>query len=167
MDIKKRMKWLASLSESERDEMQLQMQLQQAKVDSKKRRFVRRLKAIGIKVELARNYPWLYLRSVNGIKVKSTFWGNHGFTILFETSPEAKFTDRRRVFAKIREVLNDNEITPVYHDDLLNLTVGLMDSIDRLKGYDWSDQEESDVVFDEILETLEKEFQYPDSRNHN
>lgn len=161
MDVEKRMKWVASLSESKRDDMQLQIRLQQEKLGSKISRFVTRLKAIGINVELASNYPWIYLRSVNDIKVKETYQGDHGFTILYETDPKAMFTDRRRVFAKVREVLNDSEPTTVYQDDLLDVVHDVMESIDKLKGHAWSDQVESDVVFYEILAVLEKEFQYP------
>lgn len=167
MDIEKQIAWVASLSESGREEMQLKMRLQQEKVQLKIGNFVNRLKAIGINVELIGNYPWVYLHAVNGINVKAKFWGNHGFTILFETQPEAKFTDIRRVFAKVREVLNDKEVTPVSQNDLLNITDDVMKSIDKLKGYEWSDKVESDVVFDEILAALEKEFNYPDSSNHN
>ncbi|PHS72133.1 MAG: hypothetical protein COB22_05370 [Cycloclasticus sp.] len=167
MDIKKRMKWVASLSELERESMQLQMRSQEDKVQSKIGRFVWRLKAIGINVELMGNYPWVYLHAVNGIHVKEKYWGNHGFTILFQTHTEAKFTDRRRVFAKVREVLNANERTPVYQDDLLGVVHDVMESIDKLKGHAWSDQTESDAVFDEILGVLEREFNYPDIENHN
>ena len=45
--------------------------------------FVRRLKKIGIELELIGNYPWIYLRSVNGnwIKDEDFINANHGFTI--------------------------------------------------------------------------------------
>lgn len=44
-----------------------------------------RLNKIGIEIELMGNYPWIYLYSVNGnkIKEKDYFYGNHGFTIAF------------------------------------------------------------------------------------
>lgn len=45
--------------------------------------FCSRLKAIGVDVELIGNYPWVYLKAVNGLPVKERYWGNHGFTIFF------------------------------------------------------------------------------------
>ena len=72
--------------------------------------FVKKLDAIGIHVELVGNYPWIYLDKVNGVKVKGTFWANHGFTV-FLSGEETKFTDRRVVFDKIRETLYEEENT--------------------------------------------------------
>lgn len=69
-------------------------------------RFVERLRKIGITVELRGNYPWVYLASVNGIAVKERFHANHGFTAFFmpvKHGEEVRFSDRRRVFEKIRE----------------------------------------------------------------
>jgi len=164
-DINKTKNELDSLSESERLESrrlnEKQWKLQQTKVNLKINRFVRRLKVIGINVDLGSNYPWVYLISVNGTFVNEKYAGNHGFTILFQTDPEAKFTDRRKVFAKVREVLNGDEVKPVYKDDLLDIVSGVIDSIDELKSYAWSEQKESDVVFEDIFAILEKEFNYP------
>lgn len=66
--------------------------------------FVRRLKGIGIDVELAGNYPWVYLYKVNGNKVEGKYWSEHYFTAFFQ-HPTIKFTDRRVVFKKVREYL--------------------------------------------------------------
>lgn len=65
-------------------------------------RFINRLKKIGIEVELIGNYPWVYLRSVNGNIVKEKFMANHGFTAFFNHH-DVKFSDRREVFKKVRE----------------------------------------------------------------
>jgi hypothetical protein len=45
--------------------------------------FYRRMEKIGIKLQLVGNYPWIYLDSVNGNKVKREDFvnANHGFTI--------------------------------------------------------------------------------------
>lgn len=45
--------------------------------------FVRRMKRIGIELQLIGNYPWIYLDSVNGNRIKKEdyYLANHGFTI--------------------------------------------------------------------------------------
>jgi hypothetical protein len=47
--------------------------------------FVRRMKKIGVDVQLIGNYPWIYIDSVNGNKIKQEdfYYGNHGYTIAF------------------------------------------------------------------------------------
>jgi hypothetical protein len=46
-------------------------------------KFRDRLKKIGIEIELEGNVPWIYLKSVNGNKIKPEDWinANHGYTI--------------------------------------------------------------------------------------
>ena len=68
--------------------------------------FVNRLSTIGIMMELRGNYPWVYLHTVNGVRVKGKFRGRHGFTcFLGQKDGSYKITDRRVVFDKIRETL--------------------------------------------------------------
>ena len=45
--------------------------------------FIRRMKRIGIELQLVGNVPWIYLDSVNGNKIKREdfYLANHGFTI--------------------------------------------------------------------------------------
>ena len=45
--------------------------------------FINRMKRIGIELELASNYPWIYLEKVNGNAVQPEDWinANHGYTI--------------------------------------------------------------------------------------
>ena len=44
--------------------------------------FINRLKKIGIELELEGNVPWIYLKSVNGNKVRpEDYSANHGYTI--------------------------------------------------------------------------------------
>ena len=44
-------------------------------------RLVPRLRKIGIDVELIGNYPWIYLRKVNGNTIKEKFEGKTYFEI--------------------------------------------------------------------------------------
>jgi len=71
-------------------------------------RLVPRLKKIGIEVELAGNYPWIYLEKVNGNRIKREdfFRGNHGFTIAFlpiRNDQVMELTDIGKVFEMIRK----------------------------------------------------------------
>ena len=68
-------------------------------------RLVPRLRKIGIEVELIGNYPWIYLRKVNGNQVKETFCANHGFTIAFVPLNDEKMelTDITEIFKTIRK----------------------------------------------------------------
>ena len=44
--------------------------------------FINRMKRIGIELELKANYPWIYLYSVNGNRVKQEDWSSYwGYTI--------------------------------------------------------------------------------------
>lgn len=73
--------------------------------------FYNRLKKIGIEVSMIGNYPWVYLDTVNGKRVKGTFEGDHGFTIFFRHSRIGggdKITDIPTIFRKIREILNES-----------------------------------------------------------
>lgn len=73
-------------------------------------RFVRRLKKIGIEVSLCGNFPWIYLTIVNGKYVEEKFHANHGFTAFWYPvglGEKIKFTDRRKVFEKVREMIKN------------------------------------------------------------
>ena len=68
--------------------------------------FIRRLKNIGIDIELMGNVPWIYIYSVNGHRVVETFKGEHGFTIAFypiRAGQEIVFTDLPKIFDLIRK----------------------------------------------------------------
>ena len=44
--------------------------------------FINRMKKIGIELELEGNVPWIYLKSVNGNRVREIDYNaNHGYTI--------------------------------------------------------------------------------------
>ena len=66
-----------------------------------------RLKKIGVDIQLAGNYPWIYLDTVNGNKVKPEdyYLGNHGFTIAFlpKMGEDLKITDIKELFKVIRK----------------------------------------------------------------
>lgn len=71
-------------------------------------RLSRRLKKIGIEIEMAGNYPWIYLEKVNGneIEQEDYFYGNHGFTVAFlpiREGQKMELTDIREVFKIIRK----------------------------------------------------------------
>jgi hypothetical protein len=69
--------------------------------------FVERLKKIGIEVELAGNFPWIYIDEICGKRVTEKFEGNHGFTLIFlpgrNDSPPSEFTDIKEIFKLIRK----------------------------------------------------------------
>jgi len=70
--------------------------------------FINRLKKIGINIELSSNLPWIYLTKINNKKVKETFLGEHGFTIMFypiRKEQGFKFTDITEIFKLIRKYL--------------------------------------------------------------
>ena len=75
-------------------------------------RFVTRLKAIGIEVELISNAPWIYLHKINGTKITECYKGNHGFTAFWypiRDDQDFVFTDRQKVFKLIRRYVSDEE----------------------------------------------------------
>lgn len=64
-----------------------------------------RLKKIGVNVMFASNYPWIYLDTVNGKKVKELAFSEHGFTVGFlpiKTNKEFRFADIKTMFKVIR-----------------------------------------------------------------
>jgi len=70
--------------------------------------FVERMKKLNIDVQLVGNYPWIYIQSVNGNRIKQAdyFEGNHGFTIGFlpiRRDQEFHFTDITEIFKLIRK----------------------------------------------------------------
>ena len=66
-------------------------------------KFVRRLRALGIVTTYVGNYPWIYLDTVNGVKVTEKYGANHGyhaFTSLLVGG--TKFYDRAHLFTTIK-----------------------------------------------------------------
>lgn len=65
-----------------------------------------RLKKLGIQITMLGNYPWIYLDTVNGRKVKEKFHANHGFTLAFlpiKSGKQLEFTDLKEIFKIIRK----------------------------------------------------------------
>lgn len=84
------------------------MQEEDKEMWSEYMRFQRRLRNIGVNVQFIGNVPWIYLRWVNGKPVNDNYKGNHGFTAFWypaRKGEKVKFTDRKKVFAKVREML--------------------------------------------------------------
>jgi ribosomal protein L32 len=76
------------------------------------KQFIKRLNKIGIEVELTANYPWVYLRSVNGITVTEKFQGNHGFTAFYLIDNNRfRFSNRTAVFNQIRGMVEKVNMT--------------------------------------------------------
>ena len=74
-------------------------------------RFKRRLSNIGIEVTLTGNIPWVYLTEVNGIRVTEKYSGNHGFTAFYTATKKDsvdRFSDRRKVFSKVRQMVGES-----------------------------------------------------------
>ncbi|MCK9476562.1 MAG: hypothetical protein M0R46_11615 [Candidatus Muirbacterium halophilum] len=46
-------------------------------------RMMDRLKKVGVDLELAGNYPWVYINKINGKYVKENFQSDHGFVLCF------------------------------------------------------------------------------------
>lgn len=68
----------------------------------------KRLNKINIDIKLAGNYPWIYLETVNGNRIKEEdyYLANHGFTIAFLPMSERekiKITDIKKTFEVIRK----------------------------------------------------------------
>jgi len=67
--------------------------------------FIERLSKIGINIELFRNAPWIYIDTINGIKVTEKFHADHGFTLAFTPikGEQLEFTDISKIFKLIRK----------------------------------------------------------------
>lgn len=71
--------------------------------------FRNRLLKIGLDCQFIGNYPWIYLDTINGKKVKGTYLGDHGFTAFFtpiKAGQIMQLTNIGIVFKKIRETIN-------------------------------------------------------------
>ena len=68
---------------------------------------VRRMKKLGIKLEMGGNFPWIYLEKINSKKVTEKFQGNHGFTVAWMPikfdDPKVKLSNITEIFKLIRK----------------------------------------------------------------
>lgn len=70
--------------------------------------FKKRLQKLGIEINLVGNFPWIYIDTINNIKVKELFYANHGFTIAFlpiRPFQEINFTNITEIFKLIRKYI--------------------------------------------------------------
>jgi hypothetical protein len=70
--------------------------------------FIDRMKKLDIEVKLTGNFPWIYVDSVNGNRIKKEdyFLGNHGFTLAFypiKTDQKLEFTDISKLIDLVRK----------------------------------------------------------------
>lgn len=68
--------------------------------------FIERMKKIGIDIKLSINYPWIYIRSINGKQVTETYQSEHGFVIGYHPikfGEQLKFTNIKEIFQLIRK----------------------------------------------------------------
>lgn len=66
-------------------------------------KLIDRLNKIGITLDLVANYPWIYIRKINGKVVTERYLANHGFTIAFTNGADAKLTDLKEIFKLLRK----------------------------------------------------------------
>jgi len=64
--------------------------------------FLTRLKNIGISLELFGNYPWMYINTINGKKVKEKYNSDYGFVLGYGRD-NFKFEDLKEIFKLLRK----------------------------------------------------------------
>lgn len=62
-----------------------------------------RLHSLGINVWFSLNYPWVYVDSINGIKIKEKYNANHGYCIGYYDTPDS--IDLKALFKIIRKYI--------------------------------------------------------------
>lgn len=70
-----------------------------------------RMKKLGIDIKLAGNFPWIYIDTINGKRVKEKFHAEHGFTIAFlpiREEQKLEFTDIGEIFKLIRKYVKED-----------------------------------------------------------
>ena len=68
----------------------------------------RRLRNIGIEIELTANFPFIYLYKVNGKLVTEKFDSEHGFVIMLlpiSTGTKPRLNDSKIFFEKVRSMI--------------------------------------------------------------
>lgn len=69
---------------------------------------ISRLLKIGIDLKLVANVPWIYVDSINGIKIKETFESDYGFVLGYLSIKDSDdCTINKELFALIRRTLNN------------------------------------------------------------
>lgn len=71
---------------------------------------MKRMNSIGIKLECSSNYPWIYLDSVNGMRVTEKRFSEHKFTLGIETDGKMFHENLKDVFVLLRKYKNLTKI---------------------------------------------------------
>lgn len=72
--------------------------------------FIRKMDKIGIKLTFSSNYPWVYLDTINGKKVKETYHSEHGYLIGYspiKVNQHFEFDDLHNLIELIRIYINE------------------------------------------------------------
>lgn len=83
------------------------------KIEDKIVIFLKRMKKIGVELELGCNYPWIYIDTINGKRVTELFRAEHGFTLAFmpiRLGQELEFTDIKEIFKLIKKYRHGSNI---------------------------------------------------------
>lgn len=73
---------------------------------NKLEKFINRLEKLNISLELAGNYPWIYITKINNKSVSEKFESEHGFIIGYspiKENQEFKFSDEKEIFKLIKK----------------------------------------------------------------
>jgi hypothetical protein len=67
--------------------------------------FIARMQKLGIDIKLIGNYPWIYIDTINGKRIKERYYAEHGWTIGFLPlrDKEFNFLDITELFKLIRK----------------------------------------------------------------
>jgi hypothetical protein len=81
-----------------------------------------RLAKICIEIEFHGNIPWIYLYSVNGVRVRrEDFTANHGFNIawypIHREEPIRLAEDPKEIIALIRKYVRESKLIQIIKDD--------------------------------------------------
>ncbi len=69
---------------------------------------VRRLKRAGVETTYFSNYPWMYIDTINGRKVREKYDSEHGWVVGYQPirpGEEFRFTNTKAIFKLIRKYL--------------------------------------------------------------
>lgn len=74
--------------------------------------FIKRLKKLNIDTTYLNNYPWIYLETVNNIRVTDKYNSEYGFVIGYapiRANQEFNFTDLSIIFKTIRKYVRNSK----------------------------------------------------------
>lgn len=65
--------------------------------------FIRRMKSIGFDLNCSMNYPWIYIDSINGIRVTEKRYSEHGYTVGLGTDENFFLKGLKETFELLRK----------------------------------------------------------------